>query len=82
MATSSQKFTGPHAGLSSSDRSLVSNVIKQACARLGKCDQAMKDSVKRKVYAAAYEGERDYDKLLSIALSGFPVPRVAKTPPA
>lgn len=53
---------------------LVSNVITEACSRLGECDQSMKDKIASRVVSSADRGERDYHTLLSIALAEFPRP--------
>jgi hypothetical protein len=54
---------------------LVARVVEQACTQLGQCDQSMMDRIVSRVTSSATAGERHYETLMSIALSGFPVPR-------
>lgn len=46
---------------------MLAQVVEQACADLGRCDEATRDIVAVRVIAYADRGERDFEKLLAHA---------------
>jgi hypothetical protein len=51
---------------------LLARIVSQACTAIGGCDDLTKETIAWKVITAANLGERDYQTLMSIALSVFP----------
>lgn len=48
---------------------VMTQVVDQACAELGGCDEITKKWIAARVLARAAEGECDFDLLLSVAIS-------------
>ena len=48
---------------------LLANVVERACAQLGGCDDTTKEWIAARILARVGEGERNFDALLSLALT-------------
>jgi len=56
---------------------ILAKVVDEACQRLGHVDDVTKQNLAARVLDYAAQGERDFDKLLSVALNGKAIAHAA-----
>jgi hypothetical protein len=53
------------------ERTLLSKVLRQACADLGAVDDKTRSRIANRILSMACDGERDFETLRSRAISGL-----------